>query len=114
KLRPPLDVVSLWGMGLASGADIRHFFQATRQWRSAFYAAGRLARHGVDLLRHRRGMQLVNGNALVARLLRSAIDLDVQLIDSAPVKELLTAKGRVTGARINSVGGEFLVEACRG
>ena len=36
------------------------------------HAARRLAAARLDLARHRRGMQLVNGNALVARLLRSA------------------------------------------
>ncbi|MEF9605682.1 FAD-dependent oxidoreductase, partial [Paracoccus sp. PXZ] len=56
KLRPPLDVASLWGMGIASGADMRHFFRASRSPRSALYATGRIARHLRDLALHRRGM----------------------------------------------------------
>ncbi|MCB5204400.1 FAD-dependent oxidoreductase [Neorhizobium sp. T786] len=114
KLRPPLDVASLWGMGLASGADMRHFFQATRHARSALYVVGRLARHVRDLLVHGRGMHLVNGNALVARLLRSSIDLGVTLIDSAPVKELLVDGSRVTGASLATTDGTLRVEAKRG
>ncbi|MGV8832292.1 MAG: FAD-dependent oxidoreductase [Devosia sp.] len=104
KLRPPLNVVSLAGMGIAGGKDMGHFFNATRNLVSAFYVAGRLARHGLDMIVHRRGMQLVNGNALVARLMRSALDRNVRMIESAPAVRLLQKDDRVCGAvlRINS------------
>ncbi|WP_207101932.1 FAD-dependent oxidoreductase [Paracoccus shandongensis] len=114
KLRPPLDVVSLWGMGIAGGADMGHFFNATRRPRSALYAAGRIARHLRDLALHRRGTRLVNGNALVARLMRSALDKGVTLIDSAPVMDLLREGGRVTGARLSTPQGVVTVSAARG
>lgn len=100
KLRPPLDIVSVAGMGIASGADLNHFVNATRKPASAWYAAKRFLRHGRDLLRHRRSMQLVNGNALVARLLRSALDRGVTIRTDAPVERLLVEDGRVVGARI--------------
>lgn len=114
KLRPPLDVVSLWGMGIAGGADIGHFFNATRKPGSALYAAGRIARHLRDRVTRGRGMQLVNGNALVARLLRSALDKGVVLLDSAPVSDLLHEGGRVTGARLATPQGRVTVSAARG
>lgn len=114
KLRPPLDVVSLWGMGIASGADMRHFFSVRRSPRSALYAAGRVLRHLRDLALRRRGMQLVNGNALVARLMRSALDKGVTLLDSAPVVALQREDGRVTGARLATPQGEVLVQAASG
>lgn len=114
KLRPPLDVVSLWGMGIASGADMRHFFSVRRNPRSALYAAGRVLRHLRDLALRRRGMQLVNGNALVARLMRSALDKGVTLLDNAPVVALQREDGRVTGARLATPQGEVLVQAARG
>ncbi len=78
RLRPPLEVISLAGMGIAGGSDMAHFFNATRSPRSAFYATRRLLRHGWQRLRYGRGQHLVNGNALVARLLRSALDLGVK------------------------------------
>ncbi len=78
-LKPPLDEISPFGMGIASGADLRHFIYATRNWRSSLHAARRLMRHFLDLARHRRGMHLVNGNALIARLLKSADDLGVTI-----------------------------------
>ncbi|MEO3999628.1 FAD-dependent oxidoreductase [Mesorhizobium sp. CAU 1732] len=114
KLRPPLDVVSLWGMGLASGADMAHFFKASRRPGSAIYAAGRIARHVLDMALHRRGMHLVNGNALVARLMRSALDKGVTLLDSAPATALLRDGERVVGASLARPGGETRVRATRG
>ena len=47
-------------------------------------SAGRFLRHFRDLALHGRGMQLVNGNALAARLVRSALDLGVELRTEAP------------------------------
>lgn len=98
KLRPPLDIVSLAGMGIAGGADLAAFFNATRSPRAALHVGKRLLRHGRDLLLHRRGLQLVNGNALVARLLRSALDLGVTLLTDKPASGLL-GEGRVSGAQ---------------
>ena len=39
KLRPPLDLVSVAGMGIAAGADLNHFVNATRSFASARHAA---------------------------------------------------------------------------
>lgn len=98
KLRPPLDIVSLAGMGIAGGADMAAFFNASRSPSAAWHVGKRLLRHGRDLLLHRRGLQLVNGNALVARLLRSALDLGVTLLTDKPAVCLL-GDGRITGAQ---------------
>lgn len=114
KLRPPLDVTSLWGMGIASGADMAHFFKATRNLRSALHAARRIAKHLRDLALHGRGMQLVNGNALVARLLRSALDKGVTLIESAPATMLLRDGNRIAGAELSTADGTVVVRAAKG
>ncbi|WP_416427017.1 FAD-dependent oxidoreductase [Pseudomonas sp. App30] len=100
RLRPPLGLISLGGMGIAGGADLAHFFNATRSLRSAVYVAGRLLRHWRDRLLHGRGLHLVNGNALVARLLRSALDLGVELRTEAPALSLLYDGARVVGAQL--------------
>ncbi|MGC1328833.1 FAD-dependent oxidoreductase [Pseudomonas sp.] len=102
KLRPPLDLISLGGMGIAGGADLAHFFNATRSPRSAFYVAGRLLRHWRDRLLQGRGLHLVNGNALVARLLRSALDLNVELRVGTPALALLREGQRVVGAKLST------------
>lgn len=111
RLRPPLETISLAGMGIAGGADMAHFFNATRSPRSALYAARRLARHGWQRLRHGRGRHLVNGNALVARLLRSALDANVSFQLNAPVTRLLQDTQGVTGAILSGDDGEVQVTA---
>jgi succinate dehydrogenase/fumarate reductase flavoprotein subunit len=114
KLRPPLAEITIGGMAIAAGTDLRHFLNATRSPASAWYAAKRFARHGVDLVRHRRGMQLVNGNALVARLLKSAADGGVRMLTEAPVESLTTSGGAVTGATVGTREGSVTVTARRG
>ncbi|MFM2318949.1 MAG: hypothetical protein RLZZ215_1570 [Pseudomonadota bacterium] len=99
-LRPPLSVISLAGMGIASGQDLRHFYNATRSPASAFYVLKRLSKHLWDLLRYQRSLQLVNGNALIARLLKSALDKGVEYRTHAQVLELSQEGERVTGIKM--------------
>lgn len=114
KLRPPLDEVSFLGMGIASGADFSHFLNATRAWSSFVHVGRRVGRHLLDLVVHRRGMQLVNGNALVARLLKSARDLGVDLRVCSPATRLIADGGAVTGAVIGMNEVETTIFARRG
>lgn len=83
------------------------FFNATRSPRSALYAARRLLRHGWQRLRAGRGQHLVNGNALVARLLRSALDAGVRFQLNAPVVRLLQGPPGVSGASCAATAGRF-------
>ena len=110
-LRPPLDLMTLWGMGIASGAELRHFLDAMHRWRSFAYVARRVGAHLVDLARHGRPMRLVNGNALAARLAKSAFDLGVDVRVASPVTELIVEEGRVAGAWIASRDGALEVRA---
>jgi succinate dehydrogenase/fumarate reductase flavoprotein subunit len=99
-LRPPLEEVAPFGMGIASGLDLRHFLNATYGWESFSHVTRRVARHMLDMTRYGRGMHLVNGNALVARLVKSADDLGVRLRTGSPAQELIRENGSVVGARI--------------
>lgn len=114
RLRPPLDIVSLFGMGIAGGADMSAFFNARSSLTAAVHVGKRLLRHARDLLLYRRGMHLVNGNALVARLLRSALDRQVQLLTDSPALHLLRDQERVSGALLRHQGRECRVLARRG
>ncbi|MEY2954035.1 MAG: hypothetical protein RLZZ401_2122, partial [Pseudomonadota bacterium] len=118
-LRAPLDMTTLWGMGIAAGADLRHFMQALRNWRSLLYVSGRVLRHWRDLLLYRRGMQLVGGNALAARLLRSAQDAGVRWLTNVQVTRLLQSdEGRVHGVELADgrtfMASKGIVLACGG
>ncbi|MDR5857324.1 FAD-dependent oxidoreductase [Caballeronia sp. LZ062] len=114
KLRPPLAEMTVNGMAIASGQDLAHFLNATRSVRSAWHVARRLAMFAAHKLRHGRSMHLVNGNALVARLLKSAADRGVQLRTRAKAMELLRDGDRVTGAHVEIEGVLHRIDARRG
>lgn len=101
-------------MGIAGGADLNHLLNARRSPASALYTARRLLRHARDLISHGRGMHLVNGNALVARLLKSAVDRKVRLLTETPVRGLLREGERVVGARVERSGKLLEIRARRG
>jgi succinate dehydrogenase/fumarate reductase flavoprotein subunit len=73
-----------------------------------------MTRHAFDLLLHGRGMQLVNGTALIARLLKSADDLDVEIRVSSPAIRLLSDEGAVRGAVVETTAGPAMIRAARG
>lgn len=113
-LRPPLDVVSLWGMGIASGAELRHFLNAMRSWKSFAYVARRTLIHLKDRLLYGRGMRLVSGNALVARLAKSAFDLGATLHLSSPARRLVVRDGAVCGATVGTASADIEITARKG
>jgi succinate dehydrogenase/fumarate reductase flavoprotein subunit len=113
-LKPPLHETTLWGMGIASGAELRHFLNALHKPASFWHVAQLLLRHGLDLLVHRRGTRLVNGNALIGGLAKSALDLSVQIRVNSPAVRLLQSEGRVTGAVVKTPDGEVSIQARRG
>jgi len=113
-LRPPLRETSFWGLTIQAGADLRAFMTMTRQPRAFAYVIRRMARHLWDLARHGRAMQLRNGSALVARLIRSAADLGVELRTGSPALRLLTEGDRVTGAVVGAGSAEQVIRARRG
>lgn len=114
-LKPPLPETTLWGMGIASGIELRHFLNALRSPASFWHVTKRVLAHGKDLLLHRRGLRLVNGNALVAALAASAFEAGVDIRTRSPARRLLRGsdgKGeRVTGAVLATPEGVVEVHA---
>ena len=113
-LKPPLPETTLWGMGIASGAELKHFLNATRKPASFWHVTKLVLRHLRDLALHRRGMRLVNGNALVAGLAASAFEAGVEIRVNSPARRLLTADGKVNGAVVGSPDGDIEIRAARG
>ena len=70
-LAPPLPELTVFGMMLGSGKEIKHFMRAFKSLESFVYVTKRLSRHFLDVLRHGRGMTLTNGNALAGRLAKA-------------------------------------------
>ncbi|MCW5652839.1 FAD-dependent oxidoreductase [Hydrogenophaga sp.] len=114
QLAPPLPELTVFGMMLGSGPEIKHFMRAFKSPVSFAYVTRRLTRHFLDVLRHGRGMTLTNGNALAGRLARAAMDLKIPIWLSSPVERLVSEEGRVTGAMVQHEGQPVLVRAARG
>lgn len=103
RLAKPLPETLFMGFSIGSGSELKHFFNATSSLRSAAFVARRIAGHFRDVLQHGRDMRLVNGQALAARLFKSALDRKIPIWNSAPAMRLIESDGRIIGAEI---GGE--------
>jgi succinate dehydrogenase/fumarate reductase flavoprotein subunit len=105
QLAPPLPELTVFGMMLGSGPEIKHFMRAFKSPVSFWYVTKRLTKHFLDVLSAGRGMTLTNGNALAGRLAKAAMDLKIPVWLSSPVKELVVEGGAVTGALVQREGG---------
>ena len=99
-LRPPLPEFTLFGGMMVDRADLPHFRAVTRSPRSMARVARLLLRHARERLFAPRGTSLVLGNALVARLLRSARRLGVEIRTGIEVARLLCDERGVSGVEL--------------
>lgn len=115
RLRPPLAEITFLGMMIGSGKELLHFFNVTRSPVSAFYVGKLFLKFLRDMALHGRPMRLMNGNALVARLVKSCFDKNVPIWTRAPVRELVKdGSGKVTGAIVDTAEGPVKVHAAKG
>lgn len=106
RLRPPLKTITFIGMMFnSSNADLKHFFNATKSFESFGYVTKRLIIHMRELLTYGRGINVTSGNALAARLAKSAFDLNIPILTDTPVCELIhDTEGNVDGVVIDQNG----------
>ncbi len=115
RLKPPLKTITFIGMMFnSSNADLKHFFQATKSLTSFIYVAKRLVTHIKELALYQRGINVTSGNALAARLAKSALDLNIPILTSSPVKEIVMKNDHATGVRAGGEGGERVITARHG
>ncbi|MBC8750503.1 MULTISPECIES: FAD-dependent oxidoreductase [Paraburkholderia] len=115
RLKPPLETITFMGMMFnSSNADLKHFFRATKSLVSFLYVARRLATHVKELALYRRGINVTSGNALAARLAKSALAIDIPILTSTRVKELLSEDGKVIGVRATAADGDLRITARHG
>ncbi|MFT3663423.1 FAD-dependent oxidoreductase [Piscinibacter sp.] len=98
-LRDPLPEFMLFGGMMISREDIPKLRKAGRSIPAAWHVGKLLARYALQRVRAHRGTTLVLGNALVARLFKSALDLGVTIVRGARVERLLVEEGRVAGVQ---------------
>lgn len=98
RLKPPLKTITFIGMMFnSSNADLKHFFRATKSLTSFVYVAKRLASHVKELVLYRRAVAVTSGNALAARLAKSALDLGIPILTNTPAQSIVMEGGRATG-----------------
>ena len=115
RLKPPLKTITFMGMMFnSSNADLKHFFLATKSFTSFVFVAKRLLTHFKELLQYGKGINVTSGNALAARLAKSALDLNIPILTSSPAKEVLMQDGKAVGVRLASPTGESNITARHG
>ena len=100
RLKSPLKSITFIGMMFnSSNADLKHFFQATKSLTSFIYVAKRLATHLKELALYRRGINVTSGNALAARLAKSALDVGIPILTGTPALGIEMDGARAVGVR---------------
>lgn len=113
-LQYPLRTLVVFRSMQADVTDVYHLQRMLRSRKSFVHAAKLLARYARDRLLGRRGTRTLRGNALVARLYRSALDLGVTILRESPAVELLQQEGRVGGVVCERGGARVALHASRG
>ncbi|KJZ18516.1 FAD-dependent oxidoreductase [Loktanella sp. S4079] len=111
QMRPPLPETTFWGLTIQAGPDLKAFMSVMRSPRSAIYVSQRILRHLWDLAWHGRAMQLRNGQALVGRLLRSALDAGVEIRTRTMITALEQGPQGITGAQLLGPEGRTQIRA---
>ncbi len=115
RLKLPLKTITFIGMMFnSSNADLKHFFRATKSLTSFFYVARRLTNHLKELALYRRAVQVTSGNALAARLAKSALDLGIPILTDTPAKQILMEAERAIGVLAAGPDGEQRIVARHG
>lgn len=110
-LRRPRPEMTLFGGMMVNASDIRNLLSAWRSLPAAVASLRLILRYGVDRVLHGRGARLVAGNALAARLLKSAVDAGVEFWARTPAVDLIRSEGRVTGVTVLREGVSTQVRA---
>jgi len=113
-LRPPLREITFVGMMFNASQEVQHFFRATKSLRSFAYVVRRLIAHSVEMATNGRATRLTNGNALAARLAKSAFDRGIPIMLSTAAKSLIQEGGRIRGAVVETQGMSRKIFARRG
>lgn len=114
RLRRPLPQMTIFGGMMVGRIDIDHLLAVWTKLPSFIHAAKITLGYLRDRLTLPRGARLLAGNALAARLMRSALDKGVTLEENSDVRALIIEDGGVTGAVVHQNGKTLHIHARRG
>lgn len=113
KLRPPFQSFMAFQGMMVNRTDIDHLLASFKSFVSFRHSLALLAQYGVARLKYKRGTRLLMGNALSARLLKSAIDAGISLRLGTAVEDIIFAEKSVQGVKVRSSGETHRVMARR-
>ncbi|MBK8739882.1 MAG: FAD-dependent oxidoreductase [Betaproteobacteria bacterium] len=114
RLRDPLPEFTLFGGMMISREDLPVLRRAGRSLPALWHTTKLVARYAAQRLRAHRGTRLVLGNALAARLFKSARDLGVEIALETAAVHLVVDGGRVSGLVVRGREGERTLQAQAG
>jgi succinate dehydrogenase/fumarate reductase flavoprotein subunit len=98
RLRDPLKEFMVLGGMMVNLTDVKHLLNVTRSFASWKHGAALVLSYFRDRASgYTRGTRLLMGNALAARLLKSADTLGITIVTGTAVKRLLEEDGRIAG-----------------
>lgn len=105
QLRDPLPEFMVLGGMMVNMTDAKHLLAVTKSFASWQHGMKLVLRFFSDRLRgYHRGTRLLLGNALAARLFKSALDRGIEFRLSTQVTELQREQGRICGVRLADGG----------
>ena len=110
-VRNPLPGFAAFG---SFQSDPQHVGKLTSVFRSAAgftFTMKRMAGFARDVIQHGKGTHMANGNALVGRLLKSAMDHGVHLFKDTSLQNLIVEHGRTVGVIAGVEGQATRIEA---
>jgi succinate dehydrogenase/fumarate reductase flavoprotein subunit len=113
-LRPPLKEFNAPMGFMVSFDDLPHLMNIGKSFSSTIHVLKLVLRYARDRISYPRGTRLTMGNALVARLLRSALDRGISLWNYTPMTGLIYEQDRVVGVEVQRDGVQQSIRARRG
>ncbi len=114
KMRRGLTQQDFLGLAVGSNVEMRALMGAGRSLAGFAFVARKFGKVVADVVRYGRPEPVVRGRALIARLARTAADLDIPLWLNSPAVELIREDGAVVGAVVQRDGRTLRIRARHG
>lgn len=103
-IRPPIPEFTILGGMMIDRDDIPHLLRMGKSLESTVYSAKIIGKYYISRLRYGRDTRLVMGNALIGRMLASALRLGVHILTETETVALRSENGAVTGLTLRQNG----------
>ncbi|MFN3546614.1 MAG: FAD-dependent oxidoreductase [Mesorhizobium sp.] len=105
-IRPPIPEFTVLGGMMVDRDDIPHLMKIGKSIRSTVYSARIIGKYYLSRLRHGRDSRLLMGNALIGRMLASALRLGVHIVTQAETVALDRDGDAVIGLTLRQNGSQ--------